>query len=100
MSTDSTSGPRRWRRGLAAVAVTTATMAAPLALLAQPGGADISGVSDAGMTLLAAQATLTSSGSTSITYRSSATVTPGKDTLLQAQFYNDGVTPVLSATMT
>jgi hypothetical protein len=102
MSTDkagSTWG--RWRRRAAALAVATTTIAAPLALLAQPTSADVGPVADAGMHLEVAQATLASTGDVTIAWNtSSATVTPGKDTLVRAQFFNNGSVPTISSTMT
>ena len=90
-----------WWRRLLGAAVTAVTVAAPLALSAQPSQADIlPPVSDVGVSLQVAQATLNSVGQTVITWQNAATITPGKNTLLRAQFYNDGTIPQLSATLT
>jgi hypothetical protein len=89
----------RWKRRAAALTAATTIIAAPLALLAQPTSADVGPIADAGMTLKVAQATLTSSGTVSINYQSSATVIPGRDTLLQAQYFNNGSVDTISSTM-
>jgi hypothetical protein len=89
---------RAARRRLAAAVLTVGTLASVIA--AQAGHADITPISDVGVSLLAAQATLSSTGQTVINYQSTATVKPGKDTLLRAQYYNDGTVPQFSATMT
>lgn len=101
MSTDRAGSTwNRWKRRAAALVAATTTIAAPLALLAQPTSADVGPIADAGMTLKVAQATLTSAGTVSINYQSSATVIPGRDTLLQAQYFNNGQVDTLSSTMT
>jgi hypothetical protein len=88
------------RRVLAAL-VAVAAIGGPLAYAAQPSGADIlPPVSDTGLTLQVAQATVSSTGATSITWQNAATINPGKDTLVRAQFFNDGTIGQLSATMT
>src|SRR5581483_2047117 len=74
---------RALRRVLAAL-VATAAIGGPLAYAAQPSGADIlPPVSDTRLTLQVAQATLTSSGATAITWQGAATINPAKDTLIR-----------------
>jgi hypothetical protein len=91
----------RFLRRLLAAFVATAAIGGPLAYAAQPSGADIlPPVSDTGLTLQVAQATLTSTGATAITWQGAATINPAKDTLIRAQFFNDGTLPQLSATLT
>ena len=88
-------------RRLLAAFVAVAAIGGPLAYAAQPSGADIlPPVSDTGLTLQVARATLTSSGATAITWQNAATITPTKDTLVRAQFFNDGTVGQLSATLT
>ena len=91
----------RWSRRLLAALVATAAIGGPLAYAAQPSGADIlPPVSDTGVTLQVAQATLSSTGATNITWQSAASINSAKDTLIRAQFFNDGTLPQLSAVMT
>lgn len=88
------------RRVLAAL-VAVAAIGGPLAYAAQPSGADIlPPVSDTGVVLQVAQATLTGSGATAITWQNAATINGSQDTLIRAQFINDGTLPQLSATLT
>jgi hypothetical protein len=84
-----------------AALVATAAIGGPLAYAAQPSGADIlPPVSDTGLRLQVAQVTVSGSGSTSINWQNAASIEPGQDTLVRAQFFNDGTVPQLSATMT
>src|ERR1043166_2159106 len=88
------------RRVLAAL-VAVAAIGGPLAYAAQPSGADtLPPVSDPGLTLQVAQATVSSTGATTITWQNAATINPTKDTLVRAQFFNDGTIGHLSPTMT
>lgn len=91
---------RSLRRLLVALVAVTA-IGGPLAYVAQPSAADIlPPVSNTGLTLQVAQVTLTSTGATSINWQNAASIEPGQDTLVRAQFYNNGTLPQLSATMT
>lgn len=91
----------RWSRRLLAAVVATAAIGGPLAFAAQPGGADIlPPVSDTGLTLQVAQVTVSGTGATSINWQTTASIESGQDTLIRAQFFNDGTLPQLAATMT
>jgi len=93
---------RRWGRSTrtrwAAAAATVAALSGVLA--GSAGHADIQPISDVGVTIQSAQATLSSAGQTTITYQNTATVTPNRGALLRMQYYNDGTVRQLSATVT